>query len=363
MSAIQHGLVSLLCLIASVDRAAVAASWSDTLNDCFGSPIKSYISFPDEEYIKDITYAKGNYVAVTSDGRALISQSGFQWSVSEVSPTQDRIQSIATNGDAFIAVLFNGQFFKSIDAKTWQLVFEDSELISFDIESNGKEFAVVARSPHYRGSVLLHSEDNGQVWIEQSLHGNDKKVFFQYLSVVNSKYIYSASQLYQSVDGKSWEPMITTGAKNVFGHFATNGNVYVQVLGTQNLGISRDGLHWEAILLEEQLSFAINDIQWVKDQFVMVGHCGTIYISEDGVKWKRVATKLGQKGESSNVQFDRLHAIASNGKTMVTVGAAAVTDSNRKAALVLISNDGKHWENISDRVSKALVSAAKPRQR
>ncbi len=296
------------------------------------------------EHIEDVTHTNGKYVAVTNEGHVLISGDGFEWNIRKINQSPRLIRGISAAEEVVIAIDAFGKIYRSIDGESWEVVLNDSSLKLATVESNGKEFVVYAREAQH-GGMLLYSEHNGGTWERHYISDADPLDWY-YLSVVGSQYFVSTSKLYESGDGVLWNRIVTDDL-NLPGLFAKNDdNLYVNTAGTDEVRISQNRRTWTKVLIKGN-PVPVNDIKWVRNQFIIVGNCSLILTSNDGTDWLR---------RTSDLQYpNRLNAVASNGETIVIAGEATKADSDGVSAVVLVSRDGKVWDNISEKIRTVLT--------
>ncbi len=235
----------------------------------------------------------GRFVAIGSEGDALVSDDGLTWTVApHDSPRQLRV--IVDGGDRFLAT-GNDVVASSIDGYVWTI--ED---------------------------VPMDSRVNGLAWLGDS-----------YLAVGNDGFMMS------SPDGSEWT-QLSTRAFGISGHWeinelATDGATIVGVGEGGLIVTGRHGTEWARRF--SPADSELNAVIWTGSAFWAVGGA-RVMRSTDGVHW-------------AEQYFDpevNLSDVVWNGSLLVAVGWNASHSEAQR--LILTSSDGhtwtSHWFDIED---------------
>ena len=250
--------------------------------------------------------------------------------------------SIAWNGEVFVAVAENGDIIYSKDAIFWDKVATKVEDLQ-DVYWNGKQFLVVGN----RGKYL--TSDNGQDWVIgptiKRASGSDYTEHLEGIAWNGSMYavVSNSGNILTTKDAKSWN-IVSTGTGGTFYSIAWNGSMFVAVGAGGSVVISKDANTWTSIATGIEGISYLDDIIWDGNKFIAVGQssdCARIITSTNGVKWSLV--------HKSSVYNTSLRSVIYTGSQYISVGGYFYNDST-----VLRSVDGSNWIQESKTKADAI---------
>ncbi len=289
------------------------------------------------------------------------------------------LESVASNGEIFVTVGWQGTFARSSDGDHWESFSPTYEWLHLTkVVWGGGRFVALG------GATILTSDDgnrwdhsttfnmgdwNGVAWGNDHFvvvgddgdiaHSRDGRRWQRVRRATRASLagvawggggfvaVGSDGSVLYSEDGEHWETA-DTGAAGPLHAVAHNGARFVAV-GRGAILRSSDGRHWNAadggLLSPERLE----DVVWNGRRFVAVGH--SIRYSTDGERWQTATVQVGDEArEAAPLEIGPegdwwigghhyFHGVAWNGARFVAVGSGGV---------ILISSDGAHWEEASD---------------
>ena len=111
-----------------------------------------------------------------------------------------------------------------------------------------------------------------------------------------SEYVGSSKGgwFYTSTDGVNWSFPVLPDPNNQVNSVARSGSLIVAVGEESSIYTSTNGTDWSHTDLSVELSsIELNKVEWLNDQFVVVGDSGTVLFSDDGVTWDAQSTGTG----------------------------------------------------------------------
>lgn len=306
------------------------------------------------ERLSDIAHAFGHFFVLDDDGLMLKTKTGYDWEGEPITEVSDQTRvsgwsGVAASHDAVVVITYaGGDIYRRDRDGQWQEVFHSDEVHPYRVESTGKEFVVTGQRGIGGSAVVLYSRNQGRDWYEADIDVEARQNGFAMLSVAHASYWLSSPYLYRSADGVVWN-RVDAGNVDARGGVVEKGGVYVNFIGHRGLYRSLDGQSWRYVSLAEGSLGRVNihDLKVTHGQFIGVGACGHIFVSDTAENL--VAVDTG---------FENIHsldALASDGDTIIAVGQSNPPDENGISAITLVSKDGKRWENVSDRVRTEIA--------
>ncbi|WP_147433403.1 WD40/YVTN/BNR-like repeat-containing protein [Paenibacillus ginsengarvi] len=244
----------------------------------------------------------------------------------QIGPSGDpKYKKIVYINDQYIAVTLTGFIYQSIDGQTWKEVYRDTGRNSlYDVVyGNGYYLAI--------GNIVVKSFD-GEHWApkDNNLTNSLTEVAFG-----NGVFVGNNSQrILTSVDGAMWGSKESAWHLYLFRDIAFGDGKFVAIASFGIYHWSKDGYEWSEAKVDKQLDGhsigkALKSISYGNGIFVCVSDDpdrdggSMIYLSKDGVKWKRAARF---SGTPERVEVSPEGLIAVIGKK-----------------LILVSRDGSKW--------------------
>jgi hypothetical protein len=254
---------------------------------------------PSNLYLKSITWAADQFVAVGEKGKVYISPDGITYTARSSGITAD-LNGITWNGKTVITVGNNGLISTSPDAAIWTNRTSHTTRNLKGIASTDSQAIAVGDS----GTILLAA--NGLTW-----------------SGVNSGTISNLNAV------------------------AYTGNQYVVAGNNGTILLSQDGTNWKSC--STQTTYSLRAITGDTNSILVVGDSGTILFSPDGIAWKK---------QNSGTRDNLLCATLTNnggivfgeGGTVLTT--ADVTNIDPPTAL---RNAVKGSENIRQKIQWSIT--------
>lgn len=193
------------------------------------------------EYIFDIAYGNGTYVAVCSGSGLAVSSDENNWSMTE---EEKVFRKIDFGNGRFVAICTNGEIGTSADGLTWEYRQTGTDLN--EVVAGDGEFLV------HGDSGILKSEDG----LDWTLHEETPSISGSTLEIRYGNGIYLAADgkwLYTSTDGITWEQNEDTFTK---GKIDFRDGVFIMSYFSRSPTIfstSIDGKTWTEI--DRELSF------------------------------------------------------------------------------------------------------------
>lgn len=288
-----------------------------------------------------------------------------------------RLQSVASNGDIFVAVGENGTFARSSDGNHWESFSPAPAWLHLaDVVWGGGRFVAV-------GDFTILRSTDGNLWetITYPGHGPWNSVAWgndRFVAVGDDGAILQSSDgrrwqrarrratgaallgvtwgggrfvavgndgsVVYSDDGEHWEKSRDTGISTPLYDVAWSGERYVAV-GQGTILHSNNGRFWDAAASSLAPPEQLNDVIWTGHRFVAVGH--RILYSGDGDLWQTATAQVGGDTVAASQLVEGritnwgiyLNGVSRNGAELVAVGAGGA---------ILTSSDGTHWEQASD---------------
>ncbi len=290
-------------------------------------------------------------VAITEDGRAVMTTGDGQWSTH---PAPHRVTDIAWVGDRFLTVGGNTPRY-SFDAQTWNgsrvsgpgLEFES---VGPSTESGSAPLPAIAVGP---GGTIAHSTDGGKHWKPaNTVSGLD---FFAMAS--NGSVAVAAAgtdtesegAILASDDLINWEVVYWMDLETIYDvaagddRFMAVGVVNELWAGGSLILSSPDGSEWDSAIHSASGSasrpWAFHSITWDGSRWVAGGTTATLAVSDDGTNWHFMAIE-------DDAPF---LGVASNQQVIVAVGAVG---------WVAVSEDGLSLTTVDIDCNQPLSGAA-----
>jgi PKD repeat protein len=251
-----------------------------------------------------ITYGKGSFVAVSTNGTVQTSPDGQSWT--QRASSLGNLSDVVWTGSQFLAVGCNSNLATSPDGMTWttRSAFP-SNLCLLAVAWNGTQYVAVG----YTNIV----NTTGQVWTSyDGLHWVFRVQSERLIDVLWSGSQFVAvgrsGRVLTSQDGTDWT-FRSVGTTHLSG-IAWNGSRFVAIAESTNIVYtSPDGVSWTA---RTGTARAANAVTWAGTRFVAVGNNSQILTSPDGITWTL------ENGTGSSTLYD----VAWNGDVAVAAGSA-----------------------------------------
>jgi hypothetical protein len=240
---------------------------------------------PQNTWLASVIYAKNQFVAVGSSGQVITSVDGLTW-VKRVSGSSVNLTSIAYGSGLFMAVGRLGTALNSADGIHWTTLTTGTTKHFNDLVYAGNRFVVVG------DDGMIRTTPNGIIWTEQQ-SDTDKT-----LSAIaagpngNLMAIGLFNIALTSTNGIKWEkhenPYYPAGEYiyyvGIF-HNSISGKFVINIGGPdEDMLASVDGKNWTASSSGSEIP--IIKVHNVNGQFIGVGADGHIGYSSNGVNWK-----------------------------------------------------------------------------
>lgn len=320
------------------------------------------VTYPDGESttLLSITYSDidGRFAAagMGSDtgqhkGGILTSDDGENWTVT-YSNSANTLWDVTCGNGIYVAV--GGQssssssapYFiaTSSDGMNWTQASSGSSAygVLYSADWNGTQFIAAGRTA-LGGSALVAVSANGTSWTDRTSSGLPG---FRVAAASGTRIVAMGSygNIYTSDDvGSNWTYR-TLGATKTLKDVAYNGsNLYVAVGLGGTIQTSPDGQTWT--IQNSNTNIDLNKVDYLNNQFIAVGKSGTILTSTDGTTWTARTSGVTQE----------LKGLAYGGGKYVVVGG----DSSSNP-VILTSSDGMLWssDNTADLIPRSLVAVA-----
>jgi hypothetical protein len=303
------------------------------------------------QYIKDIAFGNGVFVAVasyTDTGTVFVSPDGKKWQVSEWDDIAETpFNKIVFGNDIFVAVGDQGKYGISSDGINWQTI--SGQAVN-DITFANNVFVIVGND-----GVILTSGD-GENWSQQTsdtmLHlrgvvygnnefviaGNDKTLLrsddgINWQSIVQNEssqlntiassaeyysihyaqgryFLQSNPKTFSTVDLENWQQASVSGEVSSLNQgqlVAHNGSHFVSYLGQRSV----DGRLWS----DAYFGTSSNAIAYGNGVFVVVGDGSKIYSSADGETWQQQSgSNLVLGGIDDDIIYAEDRFVIANGR-------------------------------------------------
>ncbi|CAM3733003.1 sialidase family protein [Marinicrinis lubricantis] len=264
-----------------------------------------------QSHLIDAATNNKNAVIIGSNGFISTTVDGLKWSV---------MKDIKLKGDLYVEQY--DQDFKGTEKARDRLTLDQVEWM--DISWDGQQYIAVGIWPYHYQYYFAASSSNGLEWefhalvppeklLLSSLHSDMKIVKFQ-----NRWLALHTNGMFISNDFKTWEfKNIQLGGS--IQEVATNGECIVAVGWDGRAGtgfpiggviyVSSNGVDWKRI--SNQLTKgSLNSVIWDGERFITVGQHGTILQSEDGLNW---TSKTKNPAKIQNTVFFQVHYIGLTG--------------------------------------------------
>ena len=303
-------------------------------------------------YINNMFYAlSGGYVCRSKDG--------VNWSNIQIAPSQV-LKDIIFAKNQYVVVGGSGTIMTSPDGTSWT-----SQTSGVSTYLNGIVFAnnmyvAVGNS----GTIITSS--NGTSWTSRTSGTNNG---LQGITFANNIFVAvgNTKTILTSANGTTWTSQTTPSSpNNYFAVGSAEGKIYA--LGNGNYATSTDGITWTA---SDSFGY-LRDIMSVYNKHYICGDGGIIMYSEDGVNWNREGSGVGSNDMYDVVYVEGLFVAcgvneiytSENGKiwTQRTSGAKlfSVCYGNERfiavgsEGKVYSSADGETWSYVQLSVSENL---------
>lgn len=303
------------------------------------------------QYIKDIAFGNGVFVAVasyTDTGTVFVSPDGEKWQVSEWDDIAETpFNKIVFGNDIFVAVGDQGKYGISSDGINWQTI--SGQAVN-DITFANNVFVIVGND-----GVILTSGD-GENWTQQTsdtmvhlrgvvygnnefvIAGNDKILLrsddgINWQSIVQNEssqlntiassaeyysihyaqgryFLQSNPKTFSTVDLENWQQASVSGEVSSLNQgqlVAHNGSHFVSYLGQRSV----DGRLWS----DAYFGTSSNAIAYGNGVFVVVGDGSKIYSSADGETWQQQSgSNLVLGGIDDDIIYAEDRFVIANGR-------------------------------------------------
>jgi hypothetical protein len=281
-------------------------------------------------------YDGGDYLVAVGNG-ILVSTDGDRWSP-VVSGTTKGLNDITYAKGLFIAVGSQGAIVTSPDGRKWTERYVTSKGFSGGfssiLEMKGK---LVAISPNY-----LYSSDNGLDWRQEYM----PKGVAPFAAAKGAEAIVAVGaggKILRSTDLKHWS-VIESGINELIAEITYGAGIFTAITNNGSILTSRDqGKTWQVTSFNEDLRLL--HVSFGNHMFLLYtmerGIYGDVYLysSADGVGWQRVPMEVPLPSSTSRLSFLQGEFIA--------------TTSGSK---ILTSADGRVW-TVSDTGALGSINA------
>lgn len=282
---------------------------------------------------RSVVFGNGIYVAVSNDGKCVISTDGILWTQS-ICPNRNW-QSVTFGKGIFVAVANAGVGLNG-STPTTELVMTSSNGINWTITNAinssawtsviyGMDIFVAVSSTIYPGLCNVMKSSDGILWSPDcvGVHsgvGWNNVTFGSPSRFLISSYAGTTAIMTKRSTSLSWLPINAPNTKGIFWGFPQGSGLYVGIGSGQRLIIiSNDGLVWTNIILPTSLNFLWQSIAFGNNIFVAVSSDGKCMTSPNGTTWTLRTCKLEEWrcvtfGTTNNNPL--FVAVSTNGKTM-----------------------------------------------
>jgi len=266
-----------------------------------------------------IAWGNSRFVAGTDAGYVVTSTDGSTWTLRTALNISDGsgMTCLIWDGSKFVAGMTSGMVYTSTDGITWTSKYDMNNNTSWVNQGNG------IQKIGYNGSLYVMCGSSGGIATSTDL------VNWTYRSSLSST-TWSTNQIQDIVwTGSKW---VIAGAA---GTYST---------GTSGIATSTDGITWSyqsGIMPPSWLEAIV----WTGSKLVVGGDYGYIGTSTDGATWTYqddLSKSLTSWGFDDN---NIVNSMATNGTTIVAVGAGTKTDGGINGVRVATSTDGITWTN------------------
>lgn len=282
------------------------------------------------DYMENIAYGGGQFVAVGSGGTILTSGDGVAWTRRTTS-TFRRLIDVAYGNGRFIAVGARGTMLSSTDGAAWAVVDPGTPDRLEGIGYGGGLFVAVGEN----GTTI--TSPDGVAWAKQN-RGPTRDLDGMTLGPGLLAAVGKFGAVITSTDGVHYAEQVT-GTTNDLHGIAWGGGLYVAVGDPGVIITSTNARDWN---VQTSGTFAyLKSVAYGDGAWVAVGSLGTILSSTDGATWTPRASGT----------FNELQDVAwGNGLFM------AVGDSFNTYRTVRVSTNGIDWLSRDVNSSKNLRS-------
>ena len=280
-----------------------------------------------EEYFNGITFFKGNYIGIRSDGTVWLTSDFKTWQ-EQKSKKSLFFNSVASNGSTTLVVGRNGEAYISSDDLNWNECSTGTETDLQSVLWDGAKYVVLDNE----GGI--HITSDGTEWdLISTINniGDSLKIQEARLSFAGSKYyLSSCGPFLTSSNLKDWKKVNFAMNDRRSTDVTANGKIIVAVGYDGTILTSTNGETWTK--RNSWTKNNLNRIIWDGRQFVAVGEWNTVVRSSDGIKWDALA-------ENKN---DVMSDIIWNGKEYLSAydyGKIAGFDNLKKWNKTMSEND------------------------
>ncbi|HHQ49507.1 MAG TPA: exo-alpha-sialidase, partial [Acidobacteria bacterium] len=351
------GLTDLRCVAVAPDGTAVAGgAGPEILVSSDGGASWVRRQAPDPGGLRTLTWGDGKFLGFGASGKPMTSTDGVQWTVYEVDPAMDWVETVAWTGEHFVAA---GGGCGTSDCEGFPGYAQVA------LSTDGSQWSQVWRRELYYGE-----------WPDQMVSRNGVVVAGP---LVNDDPLSPSTGVIVSTDGgTTWQVaqlgfglvQLTAAADGFFAlgpaRTASGGGVH------RNAAWSTDGVTWTTQDAAGPPG-EVQDLTWTGVSFLAVTSSGT-WVSDDGTQWRPAAQDppevrmrfgalatvpdgdlLGFGEQDTVVRLDRsgwqvvttagepdLVRIASSGSRWVAVGSTWLPGMEP----VLVSEDGQTWLQV-----------------
>ncbi|OPY58393.1 MAG: Endo-1,4-beta-xylanase A precursor [Pelotomaculum sp. PtaU1.Bin035] len=294
--------------------------------------------------LKGITYGNGIFVAVGYNGIILTSNDGINWS-SQSSGTTD--STGITYGDGiFVVVGGSGTIMTSIDGISWIIQSSGTTKTLKGITYGNGIFVAVG----YNGIIL--TSNDGISWTSQSSGMTNSLTGITYGDGTFMA-VEGSGTILTSIDGISWASH-NSGTTEWFTGISYGGGIFVVVGGNVTILTSNDGINWTR--RHSGMTDSLLGITYGNGTFVAVGESGIIFQSGDenpepvvlnsiaiGIQANKLNYTVGDTLDITGLQI--IGTYSDNSTAVLPITAANVTgfDSSKPATgqVLIITAEGK----------------------
>ncbi|GAB4014412.1 T9SS type A sorting domain-containing protein [Spirosoma koreense] len=285
-------------------------------------------------WLTSIVYAKNQFVAVGSWGQVITSADGLTW-VKRASGTGTTLNGITYGGGLFIAVGCQGTAINSGDGIHWTTLTTGTTTNFNDLVYAGSRFVVVG------DDGMIRTTPNGIIWTEQQSGTDMHLIHVAAGPTGNLMAIGLFNIALTSANGTTWEkheyPYYPAGQYLYYTGIFYNpitGKFVINLGGPdQDMLTSLDGKNWAAISSSSE-EIHLSKVRYMNGLFIGVGAEGNLGYSATGVNWKWPIVD----------KYINLYGVAYGNGRYVAVGEYPSEEKRSlRANVALTSVDGQHY--------------------
>jgi hypothetical protein len=292
------------------------------------------VQLPQNTWLSSVTYAKNRFVAVGSWGQVITSEDGLTW-VKRASGTGTTLNGITYGGGQFMAVGRQGTAINSGDGIHWTTLTTGTTTDFNDLVYTGSRFVAVG------DDGMIRTTPNGIIWTEQQ-SGTDKHLIKVAASPTGNLMTIGLFNIaLTSANGITWEkheyPYYPYGTYLYYSGIFYNPitSKFVINLGgpDQDMLTSMDGKNWAAISSGSK-EIHISKVRYLNGQFMGVGADGHLGYSSTGVNWKWPIV---------DKEVNLYGAAYGNGRYVAVGEYPSEERRSLRSNVALTSDDGQHY--------------------